>query len=129
MAAFMAAIHAMRKQDGQPVCDDIPVYASGDCFADQHVLLVVVLTVLPAGLVYRHFGREVLASILGIPVSHPDMDAIYLQVYKVGPGSLYGDAGTCFIQWQWLGCCIVMLGNDLNQWQTWRAGYGTVYAH
>jgi hypothetical protein len=38
---------------------------------------------LRAGLVYKHFGREVLSSILGIPVSHPDMEAIYLQVYKV----------------------------------------------
>lgn len=36
-----------------------------------------------AGLVYRHFGREVIAKLLGISVDHADMESIYWQVYKV----------------------------------------------
>mmetsp|Transcript_5140 Transcript_5140/g.11186 ORF Transcript_5140/g.11186 Transcript_5140/m.11186 type:complete len:387 (+) Transcript_5140:10-1170(+) len=35
-----------------------------------------------AGLVYKHFGREVIANILGLPLDHPDLEVVYLQVYK-----------------------------------------------
>lgn len=35
-----------------------------------------------AGLVYKHYGREVIASVLGWPIDHPDMEAVYLQVYR-----------------------------------------------
>ncbi|GFR46719.1 hypothetical protein Agub_g8342, partial [Astrephomene gubernaculifera] len=35
-----------------------------------------------AGLVYKHFGREVLARVLGWPQDHPDMETVYLQVYR-----------------------------------------------
>jgi len=38
---------------------------------------------LRVGLVYRHFGKEVISRLAGIPVDDPNMDAIYLQVYKV----------------------------------------------
>ncbi len=44
---------------------------------------IVVVAVRCAGLVYRHFGREVIANILSVPVDHPDLEAIYLHVYKV----------------------------------------------
>ncbi|KAL6758083.1 metal-dependent protein hydrolase [Haematococcus lacustris] len=53
-----------------------------------------------AGLVYRHFGREVLANILGIPVDHPDMETIYLQVYKT------------FIE------AVDAVDNGVNQWDS-----------
>ncbi|PNW87344.1 hypothetical protein CHLRE_02g118900v5 [Chlamydomonas reinhardtii] len=35
-----------------------------------------------AGLVYRHFGREVLAGLLGWPLDHPELETVYLQVYR-----------------------------------------------
>ncbi|KAF5829217.1 hypothetical protein DUNSADRAFT_16394 [Dunaliella salina] len=35
-----------------------------------------------AGLVYRHFGKEVISKLMNIPTNHPDMQAIYLQLYK-----------------------------------------------
>lgn len=35
-----------------------------------------------AGLVYKHFGREVIASLLHLSPDHADLDAIYLEVYK-----------------------------------------------
>lgn len=41
----------------------------------------------PAGLVYRHFGREVIANLMGLQQDDPNMEAIYLQVYKVRPGA------------------------------------------
>ena len=34
-----------------------------------------------AGLVYKHFGREVVASLMGIPETHADVDTVYLKVY------------------------------------------------
>ena len=35
-----------------------------------------------AGLVYKHFGKEVLSSILGISQDDPSLDSVYLQTYK-----------------------------------------------
>ena len=35
-----------------------------------------------AGLVYRHFGREVVASECGLPVEHPDTETLYLAMYR-----------------------------------------------
>jgi uncharacterized UPF0160 family protein len=35
-----------------------------------------------AGLVYKHYGRQVIANVLGLPLDHPDLETIYLQVYK-----------------------------------------------
>ncbi|GLC55870.1 hypothetical protein PLESTB_001038000 [Pleodorina starrii] len=35
-----------------------------------------------AGLVYKHYGREVIAGLLGWPLDHPDMDKVYLEVYR-----------------------------------------------
>jgi len=35
-----------------------------------------------AGLVYKHFGREIVAKILGIPVDHADLETVYLRVYR-----------------------------------------------
>ncbi|KXZ50644.1 hypothetical protein GPECTOR_15g328 [Gonium pectorale] len=35
-----------------------------------------------AGLVYKHFGREILAGLLGWPLDHPDLETVYLQVYR-----------------------------------------------
>ncbi|MEW5309072.1 MAG: hypothetical protein WDW38_000983 [Sanguina aurantia] len=35
-----------------------------------------------AGLVYKHYGREVVASLLSLDASHPDVEVVYLQVYK-----------------------------------------------
>lgn len=35
-----------------------------------------------AGLVYKHYGREVVANILGIEADDPSVDVIYQQVYK-----------------------------------------------
>jgi len=53
-----------------------------------------------AGLVYKHFGREVIGATLGIPVDHPDMEAIYLQVYKT------------FIE------AVDAVDNGVNQWDS-----------
>lgn len=33
-----------------------------------------------AGLVYKHYGREVVASLLGLDASNPDVEVVYLQV-------------------------------------------------
>ncbi|GAB4813079.1 hypothetical protein N2152v2_000125 [Parachlorella kessleri] len=35
-----------------------------------------------AGLVYKHFGKEVVAAALGLPVDHSDVQTVYLAVYK-----------------------------------------------
>ena len=33
-----------------------------------------------AGLVYKHYGREVIANLLGWPLDHADLETVYLQV-------------------------------------------------
>ena len=35
-----------------------------------------------AGLVYKHFGREIVARVLEFPVEDPRVEKIYLKVYK-----------------------------------------------
>ncbi|KAL6784430.1 MYG1 [Auxenochlorella protothecoides x Auxenochlorella symbiontica] len=35
-----------------------------------------------AGLVYKHYGREVVAGVMGLDASHPDVETVYLAVYK-----------------------------------------------
>ncbi|KAK2080872.1 hypothetical protein QBZ16_000726 [Prototheca wickerhamii] len=35
-----------------------------------------------AGLVYKHHGREVVAARMGLPADHPDVETVYLAVYK-----------------------------------------------
>jgi uncharacterized UPF0160 family protein len=35
-----------------------------------------------AGLVYKHFGREIVASVMGAEASQEDIEAVYLHVYK-----------------------------------------------
>eukprot|EP00878_Enallax_costatus_P019264 GHUV01020320.1.p1 GENE.GHUV01020320.1~~GHUV01020320.1.p1 ORF type:complete len:227 (+),score=47.31 GHUV01020320.1:702-1382(+) len=35
-----------------------------------------------AGLVYKHFGKELIASMMKLPLDHPDVQIVYLQVYK-----------------------------------------------
>eukprot|EP00775_Hariotina_reticulata_P003641 gene3641-3902_t len=35
-----------------------------------------------AGMVYKHFGKEILADTLKLPLDHPDVTTVYLQVYK-----------------------------------------------
>lgn len=35
-----------------------------------------------AGLVYKHYGREIVAKELGLPQSHPDVEQVFLAVYK-----------------------------------------------
>ncbi|KAG2483936.1 hypothetical protein HYH03_017256 [Edaphochlamys debaryana] len=35
-----------------------------------------------AGLVYKHYGKEILAALLKWPLDHPDLDTVYLQVYR-----------------------------------------------
>ena len=34
-----------------------------------------------AGLVYKHFGREVVASLMGVPAAHADVETVYLKIY------------------------------------------------
>lgn len=49
----------------------------------EHVLGLGFKTKLSsAGLVYKHYGKHVISSLLGIAVDHPDMVVIYSQVYK-----------------------------------------------
>lgn len=36
----------------------------------------------PAGLVYKHYGREIVASAMGLPSDSPEVEAVYLAVYK-----------------------------------------------
>jgi uncharacterized UPF0160 family protein len=38
------------------------------------------------GLVYRHFGKEVISNLLGVKADDPNMDVVYLQLYKVPTG-------------------------------------------
>ncbi len=35
-----------------------------------------------AGLCYKHFGEQIVAAAMGLPVSHPDVRTVYLAVYK-----------------------------------------------
>lgn len=35
-----------------------------------------------AGLVYKHYGREIVASAMQLPADHADVEAVYLAVYK-----------------------------------------------
>ncbi|WIA08794.1 hypothetical protein OEZ85_008216 [Tetradesmus obliquus] len=35
-----------------------------------------------AGLVYKHYGRDVIASHMKLPADHPDVETVYLEVYK-----------------------------------------------
>ena len=35
-----------------------------------------------AGLVYKHFGRDIVAAQLGQPAESPDVETVYLAVYK-----------------------------------------------
>lgn len=35
-----------------------------------------------AGLVYKHYGKSILASIMGLPADHQDVQTVYLAVYK-----------------------------------------------
>ncbi|GLI62654.1 hypothetical protein VaNZ11_005327 [Volvox africanus] len=35
-----------------------------------------------AGLVYKHFGRGVVAGLLSWPLDHPDLEKVYLEVYR-----------------------------------------------
>ena len=30
---------------------------------------------------YKHFGREVIASLMGVPATHADAETVYLKVY------------------------------------------------
>lgn len=32
------------------------------------------------GLVYKHYGREVIARLAKLPPDHPDVETVYLQV-------------------------------------------------
>lgn len=35
-----------------------------------------------AGLVYKHYGREIVASAMALPADSPEVEAVYLAVYK-----------------------------------------------
>jgi len=35
-----------------------------------------------AGLIYKHFGLEAVASMMQLPPEHPDVQTVYLKVYK-----------------------------------------------
>lgn len=35
-----------------------------------------------AGLVYKHYGKEIIAATMGLPADHADVTAVYLAVYK-----------------------------------------------
>ncbi|KAF8517392.1 GAMM1 protein [Hysterangium stoloniferum] len=36
-----------------------------------------------AGLVYKHFGREIVAKRIGVPITHPDVDMLFLKLYGI----------------------------------------------
>lgn len=38
-------------------------------------------SMLPYPMHLQHYGKQVVASILGLPMDHPDMDTVYLQVW------------------------------------------------
>lgn len=48
----------------------------GKTFSDQHDIKLS-----SAGLVYQHFGREVVRRVAGLPQDHPDLDEIFQRVY------------------------------------------------
>lgn len=35
-----------------------------------------------AGLVYKHYGKQIVAALVGLPADHPDVHTVYLAVYK-----------------------------------------------
>jgi len=42
-----------------------------------------------SGLVYKHYGREIIARLAKLPKDHPDVETVYLQVRgKQGHGSV-----------------------------------------
>lgn len=52
-----------------------------------------------AGLVYKHFGQEIVAGILGLPLDSPDVHTVWLAVYK------------SFME------AVDAIDNGVNQWQ------------
>jgi hypothetical protein len=58
-----------------------------DAISVAHLPYRMALPSTASGLVYRHFGKEVVASILGWAADHPDLDTVYLQVYKASLGA------------------------------------------
>ena len=51
-------------------CERLPIYAGFNTKLSS------------AGLVYKHYGREIIAKMIGKPQSDPDVETIYLAVYK-----------------------------------------------
>ncbi|KAK9788322.1 hypothetical protein WJX73_008650 [Symbiochloris irregularis] len=35
-----------------------------------------------AGLIYKHYGREIVAAIMGLPIDHEDVSTVYLAAYR-----------------------------------------------
>lgn len=35
-----------------------------------------------AGLIYKHYGKDLIANMMKLPADHPDVQTVYLQVYK-----------------------------------------------
>lgn len=62
------------------------VNCAAACSQPGSMAIVVAATtgfgVLCAGLVYKHYGKEIIASYMKLPVEHPDVQAVHLQVYK-----------------------------------------------
>ncbi|KAK9818546.1 hypothetical protein WJX74_003760 [Apatococcus lobatus] len=56
-----------------------------------------------AGLVYKHYGQEIIAKMIGKPKSDPDVETIYLAVYKN------------FVE------AVDAVDNGINQWDTKEA--------
>jgi hypothetical protein len=51
---------------------------------DQQLTYVSLLCC--TGLVYKHYGREVIARLAKLPAQHPDVETVYLQV-RIGSAS------------------------------------------
>ncbi|CAD7700207.1 unnamed protein product [Ostreobium quekettii] len=78
-----------------------------------------------AGLVYRHFGKEVIGKILGPAVSSDDIDTLYLRIYKTfieavdandnGINQWEGDAPPKYVNNTTLGARVNFLNPNWNE--------------
>ena len=65
-----------------------------------------------AGLVYKHYGRQITAQMMGKPEDDPSVEAVYLRVYKTFMEAIDGiDNGAPFTALPLVSACITVSCN------------------
>lgn len=74
-----ATMPARGVQELQHSAPPLKVPAQWSCL----LVCCLCLPLVAAGLVYKHFGREIISRVAKLPRDHPDVETIYLQVCVV----------------------------------------------